>query len=194
MLTEMDYTHQIAHEEGPKILIVEDDSDVALMLQDHLEYTLSAQATIAACGDLAVAIDRDDPAELIVIDYMLPDFDGPELMRILNRNCCRPVIMITGHATLSRAISAMRSGAVDMFVKPFDLEILSAAVSSAIERYRAQRQRGKRLERVRALSKQVLKDRRGLRQKLDLVCRDFVNAHRELAAKVSTITGEKSDL
>lgn len=189
MLTEeVDFSEELAHREGPRILIVEDDTDVALMLQDHLEYALCAQTIVASRAEHALSADREQPAEVILIDYMLPDVDGPDLIQSLNAREVRPVIMITGHATLGRAINAMRSGAMDMFVKPFDLAVLSEKVASAVEQHRAQQRRVRRLEKVRALSKQVLKDRRGLRRKLDLVCGDIVHAYRDLAVKVSGLT------
>jgi len=181
---ETDVTDQLTYGDRPKILIVEDDHGVAEMLRDHLDYSLSADIAVAACAEEAVRMDQEDPAEIILIDYMLPDTDGAELIRVLNRTRPRPAILITGHATLGRAITAMRNGAVDMFIKPFDLEILTRKIARAVEDYRAAQRRLGRLEKVRRLAKQLIKDRRQLRRKLDLVCRDIVNGYRDLAAKV----------
>lgn len=187
LMDEMELIDETSHREGPRILIVEDDADVALMLQDHLQYSLSAMVTVAEDAEKAVTMDSTSPAELVLIDYLLPDCNGPELVEKLAGPAHRPVIMMTGHATLGRAISAMRSGAVDMFVKPFDLEVLSQKVSAAIDRYRSQCHRVRRLEKVRKLSQQVIRDRRQLRRKLDVVCRDVVSAYQDLAVQVAAI-------
>jgi len=181
-----------ANADRPKLLIVEDDPDVARMLQDHLEYSLSAESRVADSADEAIRLDMEEPCELILIDYLLPDMDGAEVARRLNEEHPRPVIFITGHATLGRAINALRCGAVDMFVKPFDLELLTGKVSAAIETYRRQQRRLRRLERTRRLTKHVIRERRQMRRKLDLVCRDLVNAYRELAVKTSQLFGSGS--
>lgn len=182
------YEHELGYGEQVRVLIVEDDNDIASMLRDHLEHSLSAEITIAASADKAIELDAAHPAEVILIDYMLPDVDGVELIASLNEPCPeRPAMLITGHATLGRAISAMRCGVVDMFLKPFDLEVLTAKVAEAVTKYRAQQLRFKRLQQVRRLSKRVIRDRRELRQKLDLVCRDLVGAYHDLAVKVTEI-------
>ena len=187
---ETTYVSQLAYGERPKVLIVEDDEDVALMLQDHLDYSLSAEVTIASSADQAIQRDLEDPADVVLIDYLLPDCDGAKLIGLLNSDQPgRPAILITGQPTLGRAISGMRCGAVDMFVKPFDLDSLTQSVAAAIERHRAQQQRVRRLQKVRQLARGVIKERRQLRKKLDLVCRDLVKAYHDLAVKLSGLKG-----
>ncbi len=189
---ELQYTEHLASGERPKILIVEDDVDIAEMLQDHLEYSMSAETTLAYSAEQAIELDLIDPAEILIIDYMLPDTDGVELIKSLNGNDVRPAIFITGHATLGRAINAMRCGAIDMFVKPFDLQTITTKIAQAVEAYRHQQLRFKRLQKVRSLSKQVIKDRRQMRRKLDLVCRDVVSSYRDLAVKTATLAESQS--
>ena len=180
------------HNERPRILVVEDDPTIADMLQDHFEFSLSADTTVASSARDALDADEQSPADVVVIDYMLPDMDGFELIRSLNRRAARPAVVITGHGTLNRAIDAMRCGAVDMFTKPFDLEDLTATIWTAIEKHRFQQRRLSRLEKLRALSKRVIRERRQMRRKLELVCKDVVSAYRDLAIKIAKMNQGKA--
>ncbi|MFA5863835.1 MAG: response regulator [Phycisphaerae bacterium] len=173
--------------ENPKILVVEDDQATAELLGDCLKFSLNADLQIAGTARQAMEMDHDNPAEVIIVDYMLPDMDGLELISALCSHFPRPVILMTGHPTLGRAIEAMRLGASDMFVKPFDMEKLTHTISDMVIKYRRSQVRVKRLMRVRELSKKVILERRSLRRKMDLVCRDMVGAYRELAEKVHKI-------
>jgi DNA-binding NtrC family response regulator len=167
----------------PRILVVEDDPGITELLQSHLEYSMGAKVTIASNARDAIELDAEEPAEVIILDYMLPDMDGLELYSELNNRNQRPVILITGHPTLGRAIEALRLGASDMLVKPFDMDKLSQTLFAAIEKSRRTQSRIKRLIRMRQLAKNVLVERRSLRKKIDLVCRDIVGAYKELAEK-----------
>lgn len=168
----------------PKILIVEDDAGTAELLQDYLRDSLSAEPHIAASAQEALDMDDEDPAEVILVDVLLPDMDGLELLAALGAKGQRPVILMTGHPTLGRAIEAMRLGATDMLVKPFDMDKVGRTIVGAVGKYRRDQLRVQRLVRVRELSKKVIQERRSLRQKMDLLCRDVVGAYRELAEKL----------
>jgi len=69
----------------------------------------------------------------------MPEMDGLELLRRLRdrRSAC-PVIIMTGHADVSMAVEAMKSGAVDFIEKPFADETLIAAITTALERRKGQ--------------------------------------------------------
>jgi two-component system response regulator FixJ len=72
----------------------------------------------------------------IVSDIRMPGIDGLELQRRLNGLGVKlPVIIITGHADVRLAVDAMKAGAVDFIEKPFDDDVLLAAISAALERY-----------------------------------------------------------
>jgi len=193
MLNEMMPLTENSTGDRPRILVVEDDPQIGELLQEHLTYSLNADLRVADSAEQALQMDSTKPAELILIDYMLPDMDGLELTTILRMHVQRPVIVMTGHPTLGRAIEAMRLGATDMFVKPFDLERMTNSISQAVAKYRFDQLRIRRLMRVRELSKRVLHERRGLRRKMDLVCRDMVVGYRELAEKVNRIQDSFGD-
>ena len=176
---------------GPTVLIVEDDPETAQLLQDYLNRSLDCNAVIASSGQDALELDQAQPARVILVDYMLGDTNGLELIKQINARQARPIIMITGHATLGRAMQAMRLGAVDMFLKPFDLGRLGRSVSKALQEQLQEHRRSGRINRVRRLSRGVIRERREMRRKMDLLCRDLVGAYEQLARKVCAGRGDQ---
>jgi DNA-binding NtrC family response regulator len=187
MLNQMDYAVENSTGDNPRILVVEDDPATAELLQDYLQDTMNAELQVASSAQQALDLDEENPAEVVLIDYLLPDMDGVKLISSLNARRHRPAIMMTGHPTLGRAIEAMRLGATDLLVKPFDMDKLSQSILSAIGKHRQFQLRLKRLMRMRDLSKKVIRERKNLRRKMDVVCRDVVVAYRDLAEKVGKL-------
>jgi DNA-binding NtrC family response regulator len=112
------------------------------------------------------------------------DQDEMNLVRELRREAECEILLMTDHPTLGRAVEAMRLGVRDLFTKPFDMGRLTTALEEAIEARRHRRQERLRYERLRRVSARILRERRTLRQRVDLVCRDLVGAYRRLAEKV----------
>lgn len=100
----------------------------------------------------------------IVSDIRMPGIDGLELQRELSaRGITLPVIIMTGHADVRLAVDAMKAGAVDFIEKPFDDDILLAAIRVALDRYGATEEREaevqvirERLETLSGREKEVL--------------------------------------
>ncbi len=171
----------------PRILVVEDDITISELLEEHLTYSMDAQVRRASDATEAMELDADKWAELIIVDYLLPDMNGLKLSELLNSDGQRPMIFMTGHPSLDCAIEAMRFGVRDMFVKPFDLDNLTETIHKAIEQHRKHQLRLKRLMRMRQLARGVLHERRALRRKLEFVCKDIVQGYRQLSEKVNSI-------
>jgi len=131
-----------------RILVVDDEP----LNLDLLEQEL---------GDRGFAIDRAAGGvealekitalapQLVLLDHLMPDIDGIEVLRRLRRDGVDiPVIMVTAHGTIEKAVEAMRYGATDFIAKPFDADHLAFAVGRALNEERL----GRKME---ALSQQA---------------------------------------
>lgn len=109
----------------PKVLIVEDDAGLREALSDILRLAdvsvLTADDGPAALG----VLDGDESVALVVSDVQLGPMDGHDLLaEIKSRHPELPVILMTAYGTVERAVEAMRQGAADYLVKPFEAELL----------------------------------------------------------------------
>jgi len=119
---------------GPLVLVVDDDPTARRMLDVRMR-ALGCQVAMAATGREALtAIERDLPA-VILLDLQMPQMDGMEVLRAMKREGADvPTIVITAHGTVDTAVEAMKEGAVDFILKPFDPQYLEIAVRRALER------------------------------------------------------------
>jgi DNA-binding NtrC family response regulator len=119
---------------GPLALIVDDDPTARRMLDVRMR-ALGCQVVMAGTGREALtAVERDLPA-VILLDLQMPQMDGMEVLRALNREGVDvPTIVVTAHGTIDTAVEAMKEGAVDFILKPFDPQYLEIAVRRALER------------------------------------------------------------
>jgi len=115
--------------EPATILVVEDDRP----LQDALVSTLATagyKVLAAADGDEALKVLAESAVDLVVSDVQMQPVDGAELLRRLRRkNAAPPVLLMTAYGTIDQAVAAMRDGAVDYLVKPFEAEELERRVA-----------------------------------------------------------------
>ena len=102
-----------------RILIVEDEADLAFGLQDDLKVE-GYQVEIARDGETGASRGRQDDWDLILLDIMLPRKDGFEVCRELRRAGVRtPIIMLTAKAQEAEKILGLELGADDYVTKPF---------------------------------------------------------------------------
>ncbi len=81
---------------------------------------------------------RHVEAGCILLDVRMPEMDGLTVQQTLHeRGVTMPVIILTGHGDISIAVRAMKAGAVDFIEKPFEKEVLLAAIDAAFERLHA---------------------------------------------------------
>jgi two-component system response regulator FlrC len=115
--------------ERATILVVEDDRP----LQDALVTTLSlAGFKVLAAGDggEALKVLTDHSVDLVVSDVQMQPVDGRELLkRLQQRQPAPPVLLMTAYGTIDQAVTAMREGAVDYLVKPFEADELERRVA-----------------------------------------------------------------
>ena len=122
--------------------VIDDDADV----RQSLAFLLST-------AGLAVRVHESGAAFLeklsgtqdgcIVTDVRMPGVDGIELQKRLKAaHSTLPVIVMTGHGDLARAVEAMKAGAMDFIEKPFDDGIMLAAIKAALARHSSEVERG----------------------------------------------------
>jgi len=120
---------------GSRILIVDDEPEMLENLDRLLRAEGFSCETLSNGVDLEPSLERFQPAVLIS-DLQMPGMDGFQVLeRALGFDESLPVVMITGHATVSSAVAAMQEGAFDYLAKPFSADQLFVAVRRAL-RYR----------------------------------------------------------
>ena len=120
----------------PQILIVEDDLDLAEMLNAYFRVQ-NYEVLTAAWGEEAVQISRDNEVDLVVLDIRLPDIDGYEVCRQLRtqrRTQDTPIIFLTEKRDRVDKLQGLELGVVDYITKPFDIQELRLRVRNAINR------------------------------------------------------------
>jgi two-component system phosphate regulon response regulator PhoB len=126
---------------GARILIVEDEEPLALLLRYNLEAEGYDVETIAR-GDEADTRLREAAPDLVVLDWMLPGLSGIELCRRLRarpETKALPIIMLTARGEESERIRGLATGADDYIVKPFSVPELIARVRALLRRVSPER-------------------------------------------------------
>ncbi len=114
---------------GSTILVVEDDQALAEALQDTLQ-TAGYNVLLAEHGRMALSMLEDNRVNLVVSDINMPQMNGEVLLRQMKKQYPQiPVMLMTAYGTIEQAVDAMRDGAVDYMVKPFEAEVLINMVS-----------------------------------------------------------------
>jgi DNA-binding response OmpR family regulator len=117
----------------PRILVVEDEMQIARTLRDFLEVA-GFDVTVVGDGSAALASVRGDRPELIVLDLGLPGIDGLDVARELRRTSATPIVMLTARGEESDRIVGLELGADDYLVKPFSPKELVARVRAVLRR------------------------------------------------------------
>lgn len=114
---------------GSTILVVEDDQALAEALQDTL-LTAGYNVILAEHGRMALTQLETETVDLVVSDINMPQMSGDALLkRVKALYPDIPVMLMTAYGTIEQAVDAMRDGAVDYMVKPFEAEVLINMVS-----------------------------------------------------------------
>jgi DNA-binding NtrC family response regulator len=170
--------------ESAKIMLVEPDARVMEMAVECLTRRFGARITCTAGGEDALDIEIVEPHDLVIADIDLPGMDGIALAAHLKELSDRPVILTSGRPTLSQAVESVRLGVSDFLSKPYAMSGLLDSAEKALRLYRATCRQKRRYRQLRQMTKRVLSQRRELNQRIDLICRDLVGAHRRLVCRV----------
>ncbi|MFN0316403.1 MAG: response regulator transcription factor, partial [Burkholderiales bacterium] len=124
------------HESVPmnKVLVVEDESDIANLVKLHLE-DIPCGVTLAADGIVGLAEAQANPYDLIVLDVKLPGLDGLEVCRRMRANGrYTPILMLTSKSSELDRVLGLEMGADDYLTKPFSVQELKARAKAIFRR------------------------------------------------------------
>jgi len=116
-----------------RILVVEDEMQIARTLRDYLEVA-GYEVTVVGDGGAALASARGERPDLVVLDLGLPTIDGLDVARELRRTATIPIVMLTARGEESDRIVGLELGADDYLVKPFSPKELVARVRAVLRR------------------------------------------------------------
>ncbi|HKD37682.1 MAG TPA: sigma-54 dependent transcriptional regulator, partial [Pirellulales bacterium] len=115
------------------ILIVDDEQSICWGLRRLVE-GLGHRATIASSAEQGIGSARDEPPDLIMLDVRLPGMDGlAAIEHFRGAAPLAPIVVMTAYGDLATAVSAVRNGAFEYLVKPFDLEVARRVIDRAAQ-------------------------------------------------------------
>lgn len=118
-----------------RVLIIDDDQALCLLMQKCVEQA-GGTAALAHTGSAGLRLLGEGGAfSLVILDVMLPDLDGFQVLQKLREGSNVPVLMLTAKSDEEDKITGLRLGADDYLTKPFSLKELMARVHSLIRRY-----------------------------------------------------------
>lgn len=125
---------------GFRVLAIDDDEyQLKSMVRSLRQY--GYEVTISQSGEEAMVLLGEDPFDLVLLDYKMPQMDGFETFKKLNhRFSAIPVIMLTGHGSQHLAIEFMKAGGADFSEKPIDFDELDIKIRNAIKREKTNQQ------------------------------------------------------
>ena len=116
------------------IMVVDDDKNTRRLIEDILKKTRRYDVIQAANGEACLKKLDEEDIDLVLMDIQMPGIDGIEtLQKIKERFDHLPVVMMTAHGTIERAVSSMKQGAYDFVTKPFQGERLKVTLKNALE-------------------------------------------------------------
>ena len=123
-----------------RILVVDDEGKMRRLLQMALEEE-GYQVELAADGQVALKVVREKAFDLVITDMRMPRMEGVTLLRGIRKLDSRiPIIIMTAYGTVPTAVEAMRAGAQDYVLKPFDMEEMKLLVVRNLDLDRLRRE------------------------------------------------------
>lgn len=125
-----------------RILVVEDEPELAELIRRDLE-NVGHQVTVVHDGPSAVQAAVTGDPELVVLDVMLPGFDGLEVTRRVRQSRSTPILMLTARSTELDKVVGLELGADDYLTKPFSMRELQARIGAILRRSAVIRQQSR---------------------------------------------------
>ncbi|MEQ1908821.1 MAG: sigma-54 dependent transcriptional regulator [Vicinamibacterales bacterium] len=147
----------------PRILVIDDESAIRNSLKMTLEYE-GYDCVLAATGPEGLTLLEREAPDLVLLDVKMPGMDGLEVLeRIRAANETVPVVVVSGHGTISTAVDATKKGAFDFIEKPFASERVLVSLRNALDQRRL-RDENRSLKRAVEVRHQIIGDSTALKQ------------------------------
>jgi two-component system, NtrC family, nitrogen regulation response regulator NtrX len=154
----------------PRILVIDDESAIRDSLRMTLEYE-GYDFLGAATGQEGLALAEREAPDLVLLDVKMPGMDGIEVLeRLRTMNEALPVVVVSGHGTISTAVEATKKGAFDFIEKPFASERVLVSLRNALDQ-RQLRDENRSLRRAVEIRHQMIGDSSALKQVMAAVAR-----------------------
>lgn len=119
-----------------KVLIIDDDKELCTLMKKCVEQEkLTAVVAGGGIEGLHILEENKNTCSLIILDIMMPDLDGFQVLQQIRQTSNVPVLMLTAKSDEEDKVSGLRMGADDYLTKPFSINELMARVNSLIRRY-----------------------------------------------------------
>ncbi|WP_420547042.1 sigma-54-dependent transcriptional regulator [Curvivirga sp.] len=117
----------------PRVLLVEDTPSLSLLYKQYMS-ELDVDVKIAETGKFGLQLIQEWKPNILLLDIELPDMNGLDLLKVIQENEL-PIntVVITAHGSVAVAVDAMRTGAYDFIVKPFNANRLRVTITNALE-------------------------------------------------------------
>src|SRR5215213_2909685 len=146
-----------------RILVIDDEAAIRDSLKMTLEYE-GYEFLGAATGQEGLALAEREAPDLVLLDVKMPGMDGIEVLeRLRNMNDQLPVVVISGHGTISTAVDATKKGAFDFIEKPFASERILVSLRNALD-HRQLRDENRTLKKAVEVRHQMVGDSGALKQ------------------------------
>src|SRR5213593_3466626 len=146
-----------------RVLVIDDEAAIRDSLRMTLEYE-GYEFVGAATGQEGLALAEREGPDLVLLDVKMPGMDGLEVLeRLRSMNEALPVVVISGHGTISTAVEATKKGAFDFIEKPFASERVLVSLRNALDS-RQLRDENRSLKKAVEIRHQMIGDSQGLKQ------------------------------
>jgi two-component system, NtrC family, nitrogen regulation response regulator NtrX len=153
-----------------RILVIDDEAEIRRSVRMILEYE-GYDVLEASSGPEGVSMAERESPDLVFLDIKMPGMDGLDaLQRIKASNEATPVVIISGHGTVSTAVEATKAGAFDFIEKPLASERVLVTIRNALDQTRL-RDENKSLKRAAEIRHQMVGESQALRQVWDAIKR-----------------------
>jgi len=167
-----------------RVLIVADGAETIVTLTARIVTEFNANVTVVNTLGEARALVATEAFDIVIASQDLPDGVGLSLLQEHNAAFDAPMVLLERDLDAHRIMAAFREGVVDVFPQPIDQERLMRVIGEAVRGRHDREDDPATTEPTRGTSTQLVQDQRELRQRVDMICRDLVNAYQGLALKV----------